>query len=64
MQQEPQEMPMGFGMALAQNEEAMQRYAALDEAEKQAVLNGTHAIRSKSEMHDYVRRLAAGDFPQ
>ena len=29
------ELPLGFGMALAQNEAAMKRFEALSEAEKQ-----------------------------
>lgn len=51
-----QELPLGFGMALAQNEAAMQRFEALPEAEKQAVIRRTHSITSKREM----RRLVAG----
>lgn len=58
------EMPMGFGMALAQNEQAMMQYAALSEAEKQQVIAGTHAIASKNQMHEYVRQLAQGKFPE
>ena len=50
------ELPLGFGMALAQNEAAMKRFEALSEAEKQAVVQSTHSIRSKADM----RRLVAG----
>jgi len=32
------ELPMGFGMALAMNESAMQGYAALTEAEKEELI--------------------------
>ena len=31
-------LPLGFGMALAQNETAMQKFEALSEAEKQNVI--------------------------
>lgn len=55
------ELPLGFGMALVQNEGAMQRYAAMSEAQKQAVIAGTHALASKGEMQEYVRHLAAGE---
>lgn len=48
---------MGFNMALAQHPGAMERFAALPEAEQQAVIDGTHAIRSKQEMRAYVERL-------
>ena len=49
-------LPLGFGMALAQNEAAMKRFEALSEAEKQALIERTHTVSSKSEM----RRLVDG----
>lgn len=54
------ELPLGFGMALAQNEAAMQRFEALPEAEKQAVLQQAHAVGSKREMRQLVSRIAGG----
>lgn len=51
------EMPIGFSMALAQNPEAMQKFALLDEAQKQQIINGTHSVGSKREMHEYVDKL-------
>ncbi len=53
-------VPIGFGMALAQNTAAMNRYAHLDEAEKQAVLNKAHNVRSEMEMYTLVANLANG----
>lgn len=53
-------VPIGFGMALAQNAAAMNRYAHLDEAEKQAVLNKAHNVRSEMEMYTLVANLANG----
>ncbi len=52
-----EEMPIGFSMALAQNPDAMQKFAMLDENKKQEVINGTHSIKSKQEMHEYVNKL-------
>ena len=52
-----EELPLGFGMVLAQHPEAMACFAALPEAEQQAVINGAHAVRSKEEMRAYVERL-------
>ena len=49
-------LPLGFGMALAQNEAAMKRFEALPEAEKQALIERTQKVSSKSEM----RRLVDG----
>lgn len=52
------ELPLGFGMALAQNEATMQAFEAMSEAEKQAILRRTHSVRSKSEMQQLVSGLA------
>ncbi len=51
------EMPVGFAMALAMNPDAMQRFAALGEAQKQQIIAGVHGIKSKEEMHRYVDSL-------
>ena len=53
------EMPVGFSMALAQNPEAMQHFALLSDDKKQEIIDGTHAISSKREMHEYVNKLAS-----
>lgn len=53
-----EQLPLGFGMALAQNPGAMEKFAALSEGEKQSILDGTHAIQSKEEMQQYVNRIA------
>ncbi len=54
------EMPVGFAMALAMNPQAMQAFGALSEDKKQAVIEGTHSIKSKEEMHRYVDALVNG----
>ncbi len=51
------EMPIGFSMALALNPEAMEKFAMLNETQKQEIINGTHGIKSKEEMHQYVNNL-------
>ncbi len=51
-------VPIGFGMALAMNHPAMNVYAALDEDQKQDILNRAHNVRSEQEMHDLVASLA------
>lgn len=51
------EMPVGFSMALAQNPDAMQKFAQLSEDKKKEIINGTHNVRSKQEMHEYVNKL-------
>lgn len=51
------EMPMGFSMALAQNPEAMQKFAMLSEDKKKQIIDGTHSVKSRQEMHEYVNKL-------
>ena len=51
-------VPIGFGMALAVNEPAMNAYSAMTEEQKQAIINKTHNVRSEKEMHDLVASLA------
>lgn len=53
-------VPIGFGMALAQNEAAMLRYAQLSEPQKREILNKAHNVRSEKEMYDLVASLAVG----
>lgn len=53
-------VPIGFGMALAVNEPAMNVYSAMTEAQKQDILNKAHNVRSEREMHDLVASLANG----
>ena len=54
------EMPVGFAMALAMNPDAMQKFGALSEEQKQAVIAGTHSVKSRDEMHRYVNSLVNG----
>lgn len=51
------DLPMGFGMTLAQNEQAMKKFEALTEEEKQAVVQKTHTVSSKREMQSLVKSL-------
>ena len=51
------EMPVGFAMALAMNPVAMQKFSALGEDQKHRIIEGTHAIKSREEMHRYVASI-------
>ena len=53
------ELPLGFGFALAQDPGAMERFAALTEAERQAYLDRARAVSSKGEMQALVSQLSA-----
>ena len=54
---ERNEMPIGFSMALAMNPEAMRIFALLSEDRKKQIIEGTHAVKSRDEMHRYVNSL-------
>ena len=54
------EMPVGFAMALAMNPEAMQKFGTLSEEQKQQIIAGTQAVKSRDEMRHYVDSLVNG----
>lgn len=56
-----QDLPLGMGMALAQNEPAMERFAALPMAEQRAVIDGARQVRSKQEMRQYVENIGRSE---
>ncbi len=51
------DIPMGLGMALAKNLDAMNCFSAMPRAMKEQVIEHTHQIRSKKEMQAYVDSL-------
>lgn len=51
------DLPLGFAMALAQNERAMAKFESLSDAEKRAVVEKTHSVGSKAEMRSLVNSL-------
>ena len=54
------EMPVGFAMELAMNPEAKQKFGTLSEEQKQQIIAGTHAVKSRDEMRHYVDSLVNG----
>lgn len=58
------DLPMGLGMALAQDVPAMERFANLSPDQQRDVIDQTHRITSKSEMQALVSRLGQGASPQ
>ena len=52
-------LPLGLGMALAQNEAAMKRFESMTEPEKQALIQRTHQVKSNREMQQLVNRLTS-----
>ena len=53
------EVPIGFGMALAQNEKAVNAYAMMTREQKNAILAKAYAARSEQEMQKIVSSIAA-----
>lgn len=53
-------IPIGFGLALAANTAAMNRYAHLTESQKNDILRKAHSVRSEKEMYSLVASLANG----
>ena len=54
------ELPLGFGMALAQDEQAMQRFESLSADEKAAVVEQAGNVGSKREMRQFVSGIGTG----
>ena len=51
------ELPLGFGMALAQNEAAMHKFESLSHDEKDSIICKDKNAKSKAEMHSLVNSL-------
>ncbi len=47
-------LPMGFGMALAANMLAYDRFSALSQREREELIARTHGIESPEEMRNFV----------
>ena len=53
------EIPLGLGMALAENLPALQYFASLSPQQQQEVVNRTHSVNSKEEMQQLEAGLIA-----
>ena len=51
-------VPIGFSMALVQNEEAMQSYIGMTRKQKLEVVNHAHSVRSEQEMREVIESIA------
>ena len=52
------DLPLGFGMALAQQPDAMKKFSNMTDDEQNRILSEIHNIDSKQEMQSFVSRLA------
>lgn len=53
------ELPLGFGFALAQNPEAMRNFSSLPESKRSEILEKARAVSSKGEMQSLVNALSS-----
>ena len=53
------DVPLGFGMALAQNLSAMRTFSELTHEQQQEILEKTGTIKTKEEMQRFVDGLEA-----
>ena len=51
------DIPMGLGMALAQNTDAMAYFSNLSPEKQREIISATHGISSKEEMRSFVDSL-------
>ncbi len=51
-------IPLGFGMALSQNQKALEKFSLLDEAAKNDYINKARGVSSKSEMRSLAEDIA------
>lgn len=51
------DLPLGLGMAFAQNERAMAKFESMSDSDKRAFVERSHSISSKSEMNALVNSL-------
>ena len=52
------QLPIGFGMALAMNPPAFNAYSAMTDAQKQQILSRARNAKSEKEMHDIVSSIS------
>lgn len=57
------ELPLGLGMALAQNLTAMEKFTSLSTEQKSSVISKAGSVSSKNEMRALVSELAGGSIP-
>lgn len=54
-------IPLGFGMALSQNLNAMDKFSHMNESEKEEFLNRARDAKSKKDMSALVSELSSYD---
>ena len=57
MNEKYEEIPLGFGIALAQNEKAFNNFAYLTQNRRNEYIERAHAVQSKDEMQQLVMEI-------
>lgn len=60
MQEKDNEMPIGFALSMAMNEEARNKFAAMDNSQREKAENLARQVQSKAEMDNLVDNIAKG----
>lgn len=55
-------IPIGLGMALAENMQSLQIFAGMSNAMQQEVINRTHEMNSSADMKQFVNGLQDGSW--
>lgn len=53
------DIPIGLGMALAQDIDAMKYFSSMSTEQQKEIINQAKNIRSKQEMHQFVEQLSS-----
>ena len=53
------DVPLGLGMAFAQNMDAMKYFSSLSKTQQQQIIDSAHQISSKKEMRAFVSDLGS-----
>lgn len=56
------ELPIGFGMALAKDTNAMNAFSAMTKAEQEKIIMNAKQMNSKNQMESYVSGLSRESF--
>ncbi|MDD4715513.1 MAG: hypothetical protein PHT34_03050 [Oscillospiraceae bacterium] len=51
------EMPIGFGMELAKNLNALRRFSELPKSQQKSLVEGARQVNSKEDMRSYVGQI-------
>lgn len=55
------EMPIGFALSMAMNEEARNKFAAMDSSQREKTESLARQVKSKAEMDRLVDNIAKGN---